>query len=151
MQGTQIVKGSQSGGQVWDSAMVVRGRGPCNRGSIPGAHRTMFDSEMLPRRAAHAAGSRVWFYKRCPGSFGEPAEGESSSVAVTVGASPRTRKERHDRAAWWYSAYTLRSPLGQVRWVMSDEQWAMSNDRLGDARNKSRQSARSRRWRRCWV
>jgi hypothetical protein len=45
----------------------------------------MFDSEMLPRRAAHAAGSRVWFYKRCPGSFGEPAEGESSSVSVTVG------------------------------------------------------------------
>src|SRR4051812_18856875 len=52
-----MVKGTQSGGQVWDSAIVVR------RGSIPGAHRIMFDSEMLPRRAAHAAGSRVWWYE----------------------------------------------------------------------------------------
>jgi hypothetical protein len=88
----------------------------------------MFDSEMLPRRAAHAAGSRVWFYKRCPGSFGEPTEGESSSVAVTGGALLRARKERHDGAAWWHSACKSQSPLGQVRWAMSDEQWAMSNE-----------------------
>ena len=96
------MKDSQSGGQVWDSAVVVRGRGPCNRGSIPGAHRTMFDSEMLPRRAAHAAGSRLWFYKWCRASYREPTEGESSSVAVTGWASLGAQKERRGRSARWY-------------------------------------------------
>jgi hypothetical protein len=56
----------------------------------------MFDSEMLPRRAAHAAGSRVWFYERSRASSSEPAGGESSSVAVTGEASLRGRKERHE-------------------------------------------------------
>jgi hypothetical protein len=90
------VKGTQSGGQVWDNAVVIRSRGPCNRGSIPGAHKFMVDSEMLPRRAAHAAGREVWFYEMRRG--GEPAEGERSGVAVTGGASRRVRKERHGRA-----------------------------------------------------
>lgn len=80
----------------------------------------MFDSEMLPRRAAHAAGSRVWFYKRCRGSYSEPAGGESSSVAVTGAASRRARKARHDRAVVRYSACKSRSALGQVRWAMGD-------------------------------
>ena len=56
----------------------------------------MVDSEMLPRRDAHAAGSEVWFYKMRRGR--EPAEDERSAVAVTGRASPRVRKERHGRA-----------------------------------------------------
>jgi hypothetical protein len=90
------VKGTQSGGQVWDNAVVTLSQGPYNRGSIPGAHRIMFDSEMLPRRAAHAAGSEVWFYEMRQGI--QPAEGERRGVAVTGGASLRVRKERHGRA-----------------------------------------------------
>ena len=62
----------------------------------------MFDSEMLPRRAAHAAGSLLWFYKRCRASCREPTEGESSSVAVTGGASPGAQNERRGRSARWY-------------------------------------------------
>ena len=53
---TRRVNGAQSGRQVWSSAFVVQGRGPCNREGIPSAHTIMFDSEMLPRRATHAAG-----------------------------------------------------------------------------------------------
>lgn len=72
----------QSGGQVWNSAGVVRSRDGRNRGSIPVGHRIMFDSKMLPRRAAHAAGtSRVRFYEM---RRGVRARGEGSQVAVAL-------------------------------------------------------------------
>lgn len=48
--------GTQSGAQVWSNAVVIQSRGPCNRGGIPVVRKTMVDSRVLPRRAAHAAG-----------------------------------------------------------------------------------------------
>lgn len=99
----QMVKGhTQSGGQVWDSAVVVRSRGPCNRGSIPGAHRIMFDSEMLPRRAAHAAGRRrVRFYEMrrggCPDEAAE-VRADSRQWRLRRPRSERRGKARRGRA-----------------------------------------------------
>ncbi|KAF2027152.1 hypothetical protein EK21DRAFT_91805 [Setomelanomma holmii] len=101
--GSQRAEGAQSGGQVWNRAAVVRGRGPCNRGGIPGAHRAhtvMVDSQLLPRRAAHAAGGEgLW--------DGEVAEAAATGgQAVTGGASTRARQERHSsRATPWDRAW----------------------------------------------
>jgi hypothetical protein len=78
----------------------------------------MVDSEMLPRRAAHAAGSRrVWFYKMR--RDGEPAEcgwvelgaAWGAAEAMTGRASLRVRKERLGRAVF------VTQRLGEVRSV----------------------------------
>lgn len=82
-------KRTQSGGQVWDKSVVIQGQGPCGRGGIPGAHRTMVDSELLPRRAAHAAGGERGG-ARSPGrrgGLGEGGEGEGDGDGVTGGAA----------------------------------------------------------------
>ncbi|KAF2117269.1 hypothetical protein BDV96DRAFT_23105 [Lophiotrema nucula] len=50
----------QSGAQEWDNAVVVLGRGPCNRGNIPGARTfIMVDAKSLPGGAAHAGGNEL--------------------------------------------------------------------------------------------
>lgn len=88
---------AQSGGQVWDRAVVIQGRGPCGWGGIRRAHRIIFDArERLPRHAAHAAGrSRAVVRAQSPGCR---AHGEERVRAG--GASMRARAERAEATLW---------------------------------------------------